>query len=58
MSPRPKSDDPRAEQYRLRMTQEELEKLNFCSEKLGLKKSEVIRAGLDIMYEKAKSIDK
>lgn len=53
MSPRPRSDDSKRNQYRLRMSDEELEKLEFCCEKLLLTKSEVIRSGLDAMYQKA-----
>ena len=58
MSPRPKSDDPRTEQYRLRMTPEEMDKLNYCCEKLDKKKSEIIREGIDLMYELAKQTNK
>lgn len=53
MSPRLPSPDSRKNQYRLRMSPQELEKLNFCCEKLKLSKSEVIRAGIEAMYQKA-----
>lgn len=53
MSPRPRSDDPKKNQYRLRMSDEELKRLEFCCEKLNLTKSEVIRAGIDTMYQEA-----
>lgn len=53
MSPRPRSDNSKRNQYRLRMSDEELKKLEFCCEKLLLTKSEVIRSGLDAMYQKS-----
>lgn len=53
MSPRPRLDDARTNQYRLRMSDAELKKLEFCCEKLGLSKSEVIRAGIETMYQEA-----
>lgn len=36
------------------MSDEELERLSFCSEVLQIPKSEVIRQGLKKMYEEAK----
>ncbi len=58
MSPRPAKDDPKSNQYRLRLSGEELEKLEFCCKTLGMKKSEVLMAGLQTMYEKALHSDK
>ncbi len=58
MSPRPTKDDPKSNQYRLRLSGEELEKLEFCCKTLGMKKSEVLMAGLQAMYEKALHSDK
>ncbi|WP_122788848.1 hypothetical protein [Intestinibacillus sp. Marseille-P6563] len=58
MSPnigRPKSNNPRDLQYRLRLTEDEVNKLNFCCRVLGLTKAEVLRNGLEIMFEKAQS---
>lgn len=40
--------------YRVRMSDEELSRLEFCSKVLQIPKSEVIRRGLDKMYEEAK----
>lgn len=51
MAPRPKIEDARNNQYRIRMTDAEVEKLEYCCSKLNMKKSEVIRAGIDKMYE-------
>lgn len=58
MSPRPIKDDPKSHQYRLRLSDEELEKLEFCCKVLNMKKSEILMAGLQEMYEKAKHSDK
>lgn len=44
--------------YRIRMSDEELERLAFCSEVLQIPKSEVIRRGLEKMYEEAKKAKK
>ena len=44
--------------YRIRMSDEELKRLDYCSEVLGLPKSEIIRQGIEIMYEKAQSTKK
>lgn len=58
MPPRPIKDDPKSNQYRLRLSDEELEMLNFCCNKLNMKKSEILMAGLKKMYELAKCSDK
>lgn len=58
MSPstgRPKSENPRDIQYRLRMTLEEVERLEYCCKVFGLTKAEVLRQGLQTMYEKAQA---
>ena len=49
----PPDDSSRSKGYRLRMSDEELRQLEYCCEVLGLPKAEIIRQGLDIMYEKA-----
>lgn len=54
MSPRPHKDDPKSNQYRLRLSDDELEKLEFCCKTLNMKKSQVLMEGLQIVYEKAK----
>lgn len=56
MSPktgRPPSENPKDRGYRLRMTDEELEQLAFCSAVLQIPKSDVIRQGIGKMYEEA-----
>lgn len=44
--------------YRIRMSNEELERLAFCSDVLQIPKSEVIRRGLEKMYDEAKKAKK
>lgn len=44
--------------YRIRMSDEELERLAFCSEVLQIPKSEVIRQGIEKMYEEAQKRQK
>lgn len=57
MSPKtgrpPIGDSSKDRGYRIRMSDEELERLAFCSEVLQIPKSEVIRQGLEKMYEEA-----
>lgn len=53
MSPRPKLDDPKVNQYRLLLNKQELAKLEFCCHVLNMRKSKVLMEGLQIMYEKA-----
>lgn len=50
MAARPKGNDTKNNQYRLRMTDEELEKLEYCSKVTGLTKADVIRKGIDKVY--------
>ncbi len=60
MTPRPKSETPKNEQYRIRMTSEDKKILEYCCEKTGLTKAEVIRKGINIVYSdlKCKSLEK
>lgn len=54
MSPRtgrPPKEDSRENQYRLRMSNDELHKLEVCCQKKGLSKAEVIRKGIDLVYK-------
>jgi len=50
---RPPSSDPKRNETRIRMTDQEVEKLEYCAKVLGLTKAEVIRRGIDEMYQKA-----
>lgn len=54
MSPRtgrPPKSDSRNNQYRIRMSDDELEKLEKCCEITGLSKAEVIRRGIEKVYQ-------
>lgn len=51
MAARPKGKDTKNNQYRLRMTDRELEKLEYCSKLTGLTKADVIRKGIDKVYD-------
>lgn len=48
---RPPKEDSRDNQYRIRLTDEELRKLDFCCEKTGLSKADVIRRGIEAVYQ-------
>lgn len=45
------TDAPRVNNYRIRMTDAELRKLEACCERTGLSKADVIRKGIDIIYQ-------
>ena len=48
------TDSPKNYQLRIRLSDEEKEKLEFCSEKTGLSKSDVVRLGIEKVYESLK----
>lgn len=53
MSPakgRPPSKDPKRNDTRIRLTDSEVEKLEYCSRKTGMTKADVIRRGIDMVY--------
>ena len=47
------TDDPKRHDTRIRMSDREVEMLNYCCEVYGLTKAEVIRQGVKELYEKA-----
>jgi len=47
------TDDPKKYETRVRMSKSDLEKINYCCEKFGLTKAEVIRRGIEAMYQEA-----
>lgn len=49
------TDDKKERGYRLRMSDTDLKRLDVCCELLGLTKAEVIRQGINEMYEKAQN---
>lgn len=48
----PRVEDPRKNQYRIRLSSAELAKLQYCAERTGKTKAEVIRSGIDLVYQK------
>jgi len=61
MSPRtgrPPSDDPKILNTRIRLSEADNEKLNYCCKVLGLTKAAIIRAGIEKMYDEARQKDK
>lgn len=57
MSPRmgrPPSADPKHNDMKIRLTDSERERLDYAAKVLGMTKSDVIRQGIDLMYQKAK----
>jgi len=59
MSPRTgrPTDDPKRLNTRIRLSEEDIRKLDFCAEKLGISKSEVIRRGIELAYKEASEKD-
>lgn len=45
------AESPKTNNYRIRMTDEELKKLEMCCEKTGLSKADVIRKGITLVYK-------
>ncbi len=48
------TDDPKTLSTRVRLSESDIEKLEFCSERLKLKKSEIIRMGIEKVYQEVK----
>lgn len=48
------TDNPKKHETRIRMTDEDLRILEYCSEKLGKTKSDIIRMGIREVYDKIK----
>lgn len=48
---RPPSDNPKKNEYRIRMSDDELEILNHCCKKLKLTKADVVRLGIKKVYD-------
>ena len=52
MSPKGRpTDDPKTHETRIRMSDEDIRMLTFCSEKLQKSKAEIIRQGIRAVYE-------
>lgn len=55
---RPKIENPRNAKVDTRLSKEEVEKLNYCCEVLGLTKAEVVRKGIEKLYNEVLSKEK
>lgn len=53
MSPRTgrPTSNPKANYVGIRLSDDEVEKLRFCEEKTGLTKTDIIRKGIDFVYQ-------
>lgn len=56
MSPRTgrPTDNPKRHETRIRMSDDDVYKLNFIAEKLSMTKADVIRKGIDELYKSVK----
>lgn len=52
MSPRTgrPTDDPKRNQYRIRLSDKEVEMLDYCCKITGLSKSDIVRQGIEKVY--------
>lgn len=48
---RPPSDNPKSETIRIRVDQTTLSKLDACTDKLNTTRSDVVRKGIEKMYD-------
>lgn len=48
------TDDPKTHQTRIRMSDEDIKILQYCCEKTGKSKAEIIRLGIRRVYEEIK----
>ena len=55
MSPKGRpTDDPKTLSTRIRLSDEDIQRLAYCVQVTGMKKSEIIRMGIKEVYEKLK----
>lgn len=57
MSPRygrPPSKEPKAHETRIRMSDNDVERLEYCCKVTGMTKADVIRKGIEKVYEELK----
>lgn len=54
MSPRTgrPTDDPKNNQYRIRLSDKEVDMLEYCCMETGLSKSDIVRQGIENVYSK------
>lgn len=51
------TDDPKTLNTRVRLSENDVKMLEYCSEKSGLTKSEIIRRGIELVYNNIKKED-
>lgn len=55
MSPKGRpTDEPKTLNTRIRLSEEDMQRLEYCVEVTGMKKSEIIRQGIKEVYERLK----
>ena len=55
MSPKGRpTDDPKTLNTRIRLSEEDVQRLEFCTQVTGMKKSEIIRQGIKEVYDRLK----
>lgn len=54
----PRVEDPRDNQYRIRLSNAELSMLEYCVEQSGKTKAEIIRAGIEQIYHELRGNEK
>lgn len=56
MSPRTgrPTNEPKGNRESFRLSDSDIEKLKYCVEKTGMKKVDVIRKGIDLVYQELK----
>lgn len=55
MSPKGRpTNDPKTLNTRIRLSEEDVKRLEYCSKKTGLTKAEIIRKGIKTVYEQLK----
>lgn len=55
MSPKGRpTDDPKTLNTRIRLSEDDVQRLKYCVEMTGMKKSEIIRQGIKEIYDRLK----
>jgi len=45
------TDEPKSNWTGFRLSDKDIEKLNFCVEQTGMSKAEIVRKGIDMVYQ-------
>lgn len=59
MSPRTgrPTDEPKGNRESFRLSDNDMERLNYCIEKTGMTKTDVIRKGIELVYNEIRATD-